>query len=273
MTKVLTTVRLSVAGGVAGWIITKLMLFSEYVDSVGGMDNVVWPTVFGAALPIILDGLIAIGALKIAPKPEGSAKEPAKPVQKPRIEPDFDSFDTASYDAVNAPKPEVIAVPRVEPEKATQDAVQVVKEPTGFGYYPGRVFSQRSLDNLAECHPDLLSVATRALQLSAYDFTVIAGSRDVETQKALVKAGKSLTMNSRHLQTPSHAFDFMAIGPDGATWEVEPYYQEIVRAMKHAGRELGISIVCGIDWKTLVDAGHIELDRSVYPDVIDVQLS
>lgn len=254
--------------GVIQWAGVGIGALSAYLLTLDSPSAWDWFVVAKGAAAHAAAGLAALARFV------GGEIVPAKEVKKPRLDPDFDSFDfKPPVSDSKASKPEVVVAPRVEPEKATQDAVQVVKEPTGFGYYPGRVFSQRSLDNLAECHPDLLSVATRALQLSAYDFTVIAGSRDVETQKALVKAGKSLTMNSRHLQTPSHAFDFMAIGPDGATWEVEPYYQEIVRAMKHAGRELGISIVCGIDWKTLVDAGHIELDRSVYPDVIDVQLS
>lgn len=255
--------------GVIQWAGVGIGALSAYLLTLDSPSAWDWFTVAKGAAAHAAAGLAALARFV------GGEIVPAKEVKKPRLDPDFDSFQDwkPTVSVSKPPNPEPIPSPRVEAENAPQDAVQVVKEPSLFGYYPGRDFSQRSLDNLATCHPDLVKVATRALQLSAYDFTVIAGSRDVETQKALLMAGKSQTMNSRHLQTPSHAFDFMAIGPNGGTWEVEPYYREIVRAMKHAGNELSIPIVCGIDWKTLVDAGHIELDRAAYPDVMDVQLA
>lgn len=88
MGKLLPSMRMAVGGGVLGWIITKLMLFTEYVDSVGGYENVVWGAVLSAALPIILDGLISIGALKTPP-----AEQQAPPKVSAPVLPDYDAFD------------------------------------------------------------------------------------------------------------------------------------------------------------------------------------
>ena len=64
-----------VAGGAGAWFITKLMLFNEYVENVGGIGNVDWSEVITAACLIGIDGLIAIGALKTPPQDK---PEPAK---------------------------------------------------------------------------------------------------------------------------------------------------------------------------------------------------
>ncbi|ELI8130171.1 M15 family metallopeptidase, partial [Yersinia enterocolitica] len=60
-------------------------------------------------------------------------------------------------------------------------------------------FSQRSENNLKGVNASLVKVVRRALELSTVDFGVIEGVRTVERQKELVAAGKSQTMNSRHI--------------------------------------------------------------------------
>ncbi|WP_299082792.1 M15 family metallopeptidase [uncultured Paraglaciecola sp.] len=137
----------------------------------------------------------------------------------------------------------------------------------------GYTYSKRSLDNIAQCHPDLQKVAHRAIQISKYDFVVICGNRTIEEQKVLFNAGKSQAMNSRHVLKPSHALDIYVLGPSGGTWQIEPFYREVTNAFKRAAQELGIAVTCGIDWKSFVDAGHIELSKAVYPDTPDLVIS
>ncbi len=127
----------------------------------------------------------------------------------------------------------------------------------------------KSRQMLKGVHPDLVAVVERAIKITDRDFTVIEGLRTTERQKTLVAAGKSKTMNSRHLT--GHAVD---LGPwplngdfdeDGilniADWDE---YHPIADAMKQAAADLGVKIVWGGDWKSFPDGPHFELDRKVY---------
>lgn len=124
-------------------------------------------------------------------------------------------------------------------------------------------FSQRSKDRLVGVHPDLVKVATRALELTPVDFGITEGVRSLETQKKYVAEGKSQTMKSRHLH--GFAVDVVAYPKDKDTWNMK-YYRMIADAFKQAGRELGVPVVCGVDWVSFKDGPHIELDKKVYPD-------
>ena len=66
----------------------------------------------------------------------------------------------------------------------------------------------RSLTRLRGVHPDLVKVVTRAIEISTLDFTVLEGVRSLERQQALVEAGASQTLKSRHLT--GHAVDLGA---------------------------------------------------------------
>lgn len=126
-------------------------------------------------------------------------------------------------------------------------------------------FSQRSKDRLVGVHPDLVKVATRALELTPVDFGITEGVRSLETQKKYVAEGKSQTMKSRHLH--GFAVDVVAYPKDNDTWNMK-YYRMIADAFKQAGRELGVPVICGVDWVTFKDGPHMELDKKVYPDPV-----
>lgn len=110
--------------------------------------------------------------------------------------------------------------------------------------------SQRSLDRLEGVHPDLVAVVKRAIELTSVDFGVTCGTRTVEEQEKLVAAGKSQTMNSKHLPQEdgySHAVDIVAyIGSDVA-WELN-LYDEIADAMMQAANELECPVTWGAAW-------------------------
>lgn len=122
-------------------------------------------------------------------------------------------------------------------------------------------FSQRSLNNLAQVHPDLRAVAEMAIAETAQDFTVVEGARSVEQQRKNVANGVSKTMNSKHL-----------VQPDGWAWAFDayPYYGGSVQVnagidkfkivadtMQRAADKLGVKITRGYDWGW--DAPHFEL--------------
>ena len=120
----------------------------------------------------------------------------------------------------------------------------------------------RSKQRLRGVHPDLVKVVERAIKITEVDFTVLEGLRTPERQKALVEAGASQTLNSRHLT--GHAVDLGAWVWDEVRWDW-PLYHKIAAAMKEAARLEGARIVWGGDWRTFKDGPHFELDRKAYP--------
>jgi peptidoglycan L-alanyl-D-glutamate endopeptidase CwlK len=118
----------------------------------------------------------------------------------------------------------------------------------------------RSLQNLSGVNPDMVAVVKKAIEITEVDFTVIEGIRNINRQRELVKAGKSTTLNSRHLT--GHAVDMV---PYPVDWEDIDRFELMAEAMKEAAEELDIPIVWGGDWKSFYDAPHFELDRKKYP--------
>jgi len=117
----------------------------------------------------------------------------------------------------------------------------------------------RSRQRLSGVHPDLVSVVKRAIQITEQDFAVLEGIRNINRQRDLFKAGKSTTMNSRHLT--GHAVD---LAPWPISWEWEGFYP-IADAMKQAAEELDIDLEWGGDWKSFPDGPHFQLSRKTYP--------
>lgn len=127
----------------------------------------------------------------------------------------------------------------------------------------GFVFSKRSRDNLRGVHPRLVAVMERALQLSDIDFVVTEGVRSLERQKELYAAGKSQTMNSRHLPKEdgyARAVDVAALLRGNVSWEWG-LYEKINEAVQGAASELGEKITWGGSWKTLRDGPHFQIEE------------
>ena len=117
----------------------------------------------------------------------------------------------------------------------------------------------RSRQRLSGVHPDLVAVVKRAIQITEQDFAVLEGIRNINRQRDLFKAGKSTTMNSRHLT--GHAVD---LAPWPISWEWEGFYP-IADAMKQAAEELSVDLEWGGDWKSFPDGPHFQLSRKTYP--------
>jgi peptidoglycan L-alanyl-D-glutamate endopeptidase CwlK len=124
------------------------------------------------------------------------------------------------------------------------------------------VLGSRSRARLKGVHPDLVRVVELALTYSPHDFLITEGLRTVARQKALLEAGASRTMNSRHIT--GHAIDFAVLIAGKVRWDW-PLYGPVANAFKRAAKELKVPIVWGGDWVSLRDGPHIELRRKEYP--------
>ncbi len=117
--------------------------------------------------------------------------------------------------------------------------------------------SQRRLQGV---HPDLVKVVKRAIQITEVDFRVQEGLRSVSTQKKYLAAGKSQTMNSRHIT--GHAVDLVAMIGGRIQWELSLYFR-IASAMSKAADELGIPIRWGGCWTKINDLSPVNCQKLV----------
>jgi len=127
---------------------------------------------------------------------------------------------------------------------------------------------QRSEKNLLGVHRDLYVIARLAAVICPIQFTVTEGLRTIERQKALVAAGASKTMKSRHLT--GHAIDLAAMvdfdndGDLDIRWDW-PLYAKLADAMKQSAKTLTLPIEWGGDWATFKDGPHFQLPWKDYP--------
>lgn len=109
----------------------------------------------------------------------------------------------------------------------------------------GFSLSQRSIERLDGVDDRLVDVVCRAIEITTVDFGVSEGLRTVETQRQYVAAGKSQTMDSKHLT--GHAVDLMAYINGRVSWELN-LYDNIADAMKQAAIEKNVAIKWGAAW-------------------------
>lgn len=122
--------------------------------------------------------------------------------------------------------------------------------------------SRRSRAHLEGVHPALVAVVEAAIVRTPVDFMITEGLRTQARQTALVKAGASRTIRSRHLT--GHALDVAALVNGQVRWDW-PLYGRIAEAFKAAAVDLKTPLIWGGDWKTLRDGPHFELDRKAFP--------
>ena len=126
--------------------------------------------------------------------------------------------------------------------------------------------SARDVSRLNGVHPDLVRVAHRAAAICSITFIVVEGVRTLAKQREYFQAGKSKTMNSRHLT--GKAVDLAPIVDTDGDGDLELSWAKndflpIVKAMKAAAKELGVAMEHGADWGW--DSPHHELKRAAYP--------
>ena len=122
-------------------------------------------------------------------------------------------------------------------------------------------FGKKSLEHLSTVHPDLQTLFKRAITASPHDFSITEGVRSQERQKALYEAGKSQTMNSRHIT--GKAVDIAIFVNGKLTWDYK-YYIEVANHIKLVAKSMSIPIVWGGDFVSFKDGPHYELSRKVY---------
>ena len=134
--------------------------------------------------------------------------------------------------------------------------------------------SDRSLKNLVEVDPKLVSVVKRAIEITKQDFMVICGVRTKEQQAQLYAQGRTVpgdivtwTLNSRHLPASDGFGKAVDLVPYPVNWNETRKFDDIAEAMIQASKELNVSIRWGADWdmdgipreRDEIDSPHFEL--------------
>lgn len=116
-------------------------------------------------------------------------------------------------------------------------------------------FSERSLKELATCHPDLQRLANALIE--EVDFAVLKGERgEAEQNKAFDDGFSQLRFpHSKHNRKPSHAFD---LSPTPIDWKNTQKFIDFGEIVMAKAKELGIKLRWGREFK-FKDLPHYEL--------------
>ncbi len=110
--------------------------------------------------------------------------------------------------------------------------------------------SKQSIETMQGVKQKLIDIVTLAISISEIDFKVQEGLRSIERQKQLLAAGKSKTLNSKHIT--GDAVDLVAIVDGKLSWDWK-YYYSIAEAMKQAAIQLNTQIVWGGVWDKVLN--------------------
>lgn len=129
-------------------------------------------------------------------------------------------------------------------------------------------FGKKSLERREFLCKDLKRLVDEVIKY--YDFSIICSHRDRTEQEGAFRSGNSKAHfgQSAHNYNPSFAVDVYPY-PIPMTRKTpttailvdnnSPEWDKMVFAFKNAAQQLGIEIVCGTDFTTLVDKPHIEI--------------
>jgi peptidoglycan L-alanyl-D-glutamate endopeptidase CwlK len=132
-------------------------------------------------------------------------------------------------------------------------------------------FSQRSLDNLENVHPDLVTLMHESIK--EFDFTVICGQRTQAQQQELYKQGRTkpgkkvtnidgIKKKSKHNYSPSLAVDIVPFPID---WNDLKRFKALSVVVLRVAKELKAKglISSDIEWggnfRSLVDYPHYQI--------------
>lgn len=127
-------------------------------------------------------------------------------------------------------------------------------------------WGKKSLERRAQLDPRLQKLFDAVLEV--YNISLIQAHRGQEDQTTAKANGLS---NANFGESP-HNYE-PALAGDIYPWPIpqitkngvlciddnSPTWDEMIKVVKAKAVELGIDIICGADWKTLVDKPHVEL--------------
>lgn len=148
------------------------------------------------------------------------------------------------------------------------------------------IFGKSSKQKLIGLDPMMILLLGYSIKDTPIDFSIDAGKRDAKTQQLYYSWGRTV-VNPNTGPIPGNKFGMIVTNKNGVTnksdhqdqdgdgdgeaVDIYPYYngkiqlndvaslRVITDHIKKCAKELGINIVCGIDWKSPFDPPHIQL--------------
>ena len=116
-------------------------------------------------------------------------------------------------------------------------------------------FGKKSLERLAECHPDLQRICHELIK--ELDVTVLCGFRGEREQNAAFIAGRSKLRwpRSKHNQSPALAVD---LAPYPVDWKDISRFVDMCERFERIAEELKIKVRLGRDF-SFKDYPHFEI--------------
>lgn len=127
-------------------------------------------------------------------------------------------------------------------------------------------FSQKSLNRLNQCHPDLQRLFLEVVK--DFDCSIIEGYRTKADQDKAFYAGTSKVKwpNGKHNQFPSLAVDVWPYPvprtENGQIDDLSPIWDNFARYVLETAEKLNIAVIWGGNWESLVDKPHWELKNN-----------
>jgi peptidoglycan L-alanyl-D-glutamate endopeptidase CwlK len=117
-------------------------------------------------------------------------------------------------------------------------------------------FSETSRSKLATCDERIQLICNEVIK--NFDFSVLCGHRDKESQNEAYKAGNSQLRwpDSKHNKLPSLAVD---LAPYPTDWKNIAQFGGLWGQIMQAAYSNGLDVIWGGNWKQLKDYGHFEL--------------
>ena len=117
----------------------------------------------------------------------------------------------------------------------------------------GYAFSKSSLERLAACHKDLITLMTTAIKTSSIDFSIICGYRGEAEQNKHYENGTSKVKfpHGKHNSLPSLAVDIQPYPYTKADQydNTHAKFRKLSEHIKKIAKELGIGVINGgLDW-------------------------
>jgi len=124
-------------------------------------------------------------------------------------------------------------------------------------------FSTLSSNRLATCEEPLQRLFNEVVK--DYDCSILEGHRSLEKQTEYFNTGKSKTMKSNHLYSPSRAVDVM---PYPIRWEDREGQQDFSRFVKAKAAELGIDVRWGGDFRITLQGKEVPFYDSPHWEIV-----
>jgi len=136
-------------------------------------------------------------------------------------------------------------------------------------------FGTKSTAALKGVHPDLVRVLIEAIKDTPIDFSINEGVRSLATQQRYYASGRAkkgpIITNADGVKNKSNH----QVKSDGYGWAVDLYpfvngevkfndeqdLKTIADHIKATGARLGIQVIWGGDWHSIIDKPHFELKK------------